>query len=296
MDKVEILQNVELVLLKESATAWDYEKCCKVAESYGVAAVCVPSSWVEFCRKRLSSVKICAVVGFPAGGSLPEVKLFEAQRSIMCGADEIEMVINVSNALSAAWGNEHDGSLCDPQSKNAKRVLNPAWHDDWLDGVRWEIEQMRQLCSEGVALKVAIETRHLAPVQKIKLCQVAAQAGADYVKTSASGCELTDVREAKLLQESVWPKVKIIATELTDDGDLNGAKRLFAVGCDRVGSAGLMNTLVSDEVFAAGMKEMLNKPVGDCPEPYRDNTPLIPRLVHLSTPPWWVFCYEKARM
>lgn len=147
---------IDHTLLKPIATQNDIAHLCEEARRYHFCSVCVNPFWVSFAKEQLkdSDVKVCTVIGFPLGANTTSVKVFETQEAIKNGADEIDMVIN-NGALKAK---DYDTVLAD-------------------------IRAVRQACL-GHTLKVIIETSQLTDEEKVKACELSAQADADFVKTS----------------------------------------------------------------------------------------------------------------
>jgi deoxyribose-phosphate aldolase len=155
-DKVAKL--IDHTVLKPEATAEDIDKLCAEAAKYGFYSVCVNPVWVPKAKQLLrgTSVKVCAVVGFPLGAQASEVKLLEARRALREGAQEIDMVINI-------------GAL---KSKDDRLVAR-------------DIRGVVEVCDEARAVsKVIIETALLTDEEKVRACQLSMKAGADFVKTS----------------------------------------------------------------------------------------------------------------
>lgn len=223
MNKMSILGTIDHTELRVNATLEDYERLAEEALKYGVASVCVPPNKVGFMKERLAQdVPICTVVGFPNGYNTLEIKAQEAKQAIACGADEIDMVINIGAAVQS----------------------DPIMAD--LDEVRREIETLRQVCSEPTILKVIIETCYLTEAQKINLCHVVTQAGADFIKTSTGfgpkGATLADV---ELFRRHLGPNVKIKAAG--GISTIQQAKDFLNAGCDRIGSSKLVRLLAEIE-------------------------------------------------
>lgn len=148
---------IDHTLLKPEATVEQIDRLCDEAKSNGFYSVCVNSSWVEHCARRLqgSEVKTCAVVGFPLGAMDGRSKSFEARNAVANGAREIDMVINV-------------GAL---KAKDLRTVEE-------------DIRTVRRACRPGIVLKVILETSLLTEDEKVLGCQIAKKAGANFVKTS----------------------------------------------------------------------------------------------------------------
>nr|MBA2737531.1 deoxyribose-phosphate aldolase [Pyrinomonadaceae bacterium] len=149
---------IDHTLLKPEASESDIKKLCSEAIQFGFASVCVNPSWVKKAAEFLrgSSVPVCTVIGFPLGATLPDVKAYEARRSIFNGAREVDMVINIGALKS--------GDDC---------------------AVEADIRAVREAAHEnGVLLKVIIETALLSDEEKVRACLASKNAGADFVKTS----------------------------------------------------------------------------------------------------------------
>ena len=149
---------IDHTLLKPEATDEDIKKLCQEAATYRFASVCVNPTWVRVaaCNLHGSGVPVCTVIGFPLGATLPDVKAYEARRAIFDGAREVDMVINVGALKSG---------------------------DDCL--VEHDIRSVAQVAHEYDAIcKVIIETALLTDDEKVRACQAAKKAGADFVKTS----------------------------------------------------------------------------------------------------------------
>jgi deoxyribose-phosphate aldolase len=176
---------IDHTLLKPEATKEQVDKLCEEAKEYSFYSVCVNSSWVEYCAKKLrgSGVKVCAVVGFPLGAMEGRAKGYETRHAIEAGADEIDMVMNV-------------GAL---KSGNAKLVE---------DDIRWVVRATRQ----KTLVKVIIEAALLNDDEKILACQLAQKADADFVKTSTGfakgGATIADIA---LMRRTVGPKMGVKA-------------------------------------------------------------------------------------
>ena len=144
-------------ILKAEATETQVAKICEEALTHKFASVCVNQYYTRFVAQKLkgSGVKTCTVVGFPLGMSDTRVKAFETKTAIEDGAEEIDMVINVG-----------------------------ALKDGKYDYVREDIRALKEVCGKDIVLKVIIETCLLTDEEKIKACELAKEAGADFVKTS----------------------------------------------------------------------------------------------------------------
>lgn len=199
---------IDHTLLKPQASQADIEKLCQEARQYGFFSVCVNPYWVPFCKKQLagSDVKVCTVIGFPLGATPTETKVFEAKQALQNGADELDMVVNLGALKSGNW-----------------------------DYVLSDIQAIRH-AGENFTLKVIIETSVLTDEEKVKVCQLADQAGADFVKTSTGftggGATAADVA---LMKKSVREGVQVKASggvRTREDFDA-----MVAAGATRIGAS-----------------------------------------------------------
>ena len=201
---------IDHTLLKPEATESDIRKLCEEAAKFGFASVCVNPAWVKQAAGFLkgSGVPVCTVIGFPLGATLPDVKAFEARRSIFNGAREVDMVINVGALKS--------GDDC-------------AVEDD--------IRAVAQAAHENdVLLKVIIETALLTDEEKVRACLASKNAGADFVKTSTGfakgGATVDDVA---LMRRTVGSALGVKAS-----GGVKGiddARAMFEAGATRIGAS-----------------------------------------------------------
>ena len=200
---------IDHTLLKPVATKTDILKLCEEAKHYHFASVCVNPCWVSLCSETLrgTGVNVCTVIGFPLGANTSEIKAQEAALAIKQGANEIDMVINI-------------GALKEGNT----------------DYVYQDILAVRK-ASKGKILKVIIETSYLTDEEKKTVCKIAAQAGADFVKTStgfsSAGATTEDV---KLMKEISGIKVKASGGIRTKEDAL----KMIEAGASRLGaSAGI---------------------------------------------------------
>lgn len=177
----QLARMIDHTLLKPEATQAEIKKLCEEALKHNFFSCCVNSSWVRYVAQILrgSSVKVCAVVGFPLGAASPEIKALEARRAIREGAKEIDMVINVGLVKSGDW-----------------------------DAVTRDIRAVAESCKDGGALlKVILETCLLTKDEIAKACEASMKARADYVKTSTGfnkgGATAEDIA---LMARTVAPK------------------------------------------------------------------------------------------
>jgi len=201
---------IDHTLLKPEASESDIKKLCNEAIQFGFASVCVNPSWVKKAAEFLrgSSVPVCTVIGFPLGATLPDVKAYEARRSIFNGAREVDMVINIGALKS--------GDDCTVEDDI--RAVAEAAHEN------------------GVLLKVIIETALLTDEEKVRACFASKNAGADFVKTSTGfakgGATVEDVR---LMRRVVGANLGVKAS-----GGVKGiedARTMFEAGATRIGAS-----------------------------------------------------------
>lgn len=207
METATILSHVDHTLLKPEAT-WDQIKTlCDEAMEFGCATVCIPPSYVKRAAEYVQgNLKICTVIGFPNGYSTTAVKVFETEDAIRNGADEIDMVINIGWVKDQRW-----------------------------DEVLAEIKAIKASC-QGRILKVIVETCLLTEAEKIKLCELVTESGADYIKTSTGFSTGGATREdVALFKAHIGPGVKIKAAG--GISSLQDAEDFMALGADRLGTS-----------------------------------------------------------
>ena len=216
MDKKEMAKYLDDTLLKADATPEQIVKICEEAKTYGCASVCVNSSYVPLVAKELSGseVKTCCVIGFPLGACTSESKAAETADSIEKGANEVDMVIQIGRA------------------KAGER-----------DYVKSDIEAVVKAAAGKAIVKVIIETCLLTDEEKIKACQIAKEAGADFVKTSTGfstgGATVEDIR---LMRETVGKDMGVKASGGVRD--FEKAQAMIDAGATRIGTssaAGILN-------------------------------------------------------
>lgn len=214
----DIMGKVDHTLLSQTATWEDIRAICDDGLRYKTASVCIPPSFVkqasEYLDKRLA---VCTVIGFPNGYQTTEVKCFETADAIRNGADEIDMVINV-------------GML------RARR----------FDDVLLEIRRIKEVCGDHI-LKVIIETCLLTDEEKIQMCRIVEDAGADYIKTStgfsSGGATFGDV---ELFAKHTDGRIRIKAAGGIKSFD--DAERFISLGADRLGTSRLVALLKNGDV------------------------------------------------
>ena len=212
-----ILSRVDHTLLAQGATWKEIKAICDDGIKYGCASVCIPASYVKQAAEYVAGkIAVCTVIGFPNGYDTTAAKCFEASDAVDNGASEIDMVINIG------------------------------WVKDGLyDKVLSEIRDVKGHC-HGKLLKVIIETCLLTDAEKIELCRVVSESGADYIKTSTGfgggGATREDVA---LFKKHVAPHVKIKAAG--GIADLNDAKDFIALGADRLGTSRIVKAVKAME-------------------------------------------------
>lgn len=212
----EILSKVDHTLLNQGATWEEIKQICDDGIKYKTASVCIPCSYIAQVKDYVGDeVKICTVIGFPNGYSTTAVKCFETKDALENGADEIDMVINIG------W-------------------LKEKKYDDILK----EIKQIKSVCEDKI-LKVIIETCLLTDEEKIKMCEIVSDSGADYIKTSTSfsiaGATKEDV---KLFSEHISNGVKIKAAG--GISSIEDAEEFVKLGASRLGTSRVIK-LVKNE-------------------------------------------------
>ena len=219
MDKElqDILSRVDHTLLAQGATWKEIKAICDDGIKYGCASVCIPASYEKQAAEYVAGrIAVCTVIGFPNGYDTTAAKCFEASDAVDNGASEIDMVINIG------------------------------WVKDGLyDKVLSEIRDVKGHC-HGKLLKVIIETCLLTDAEKIELCRVVSESGADYIKTSTGfgggGATREDVA---LFKAHVAPHVKIKAAG--GIAVLNDAKDFIALGADRLGTSRIVKAVKAME-------------------------------------------------
>ena len=208
-----ILARVDHTLLSQTAT-WDQIRAiCDDGVKYGCASVCIPASYVKQANDYVGSdLKICTVIGFPNGYDTTASKCFQATDAVQNGASEIDMVINIG------W-------------------VKDGLYDQVLD----EIRAVKDAC-QGRLLKVIIETCLLTDAEKVEMCRVVSESGADYIKTSTGfgggGATREDVA---LFKANVAPHVKIKAAG--GIANLDDARDFIALGADRLGTSRIVKAV-----------------------------------------------------
>ena len=205
MTENELFSHIDATLLKPYATWEEIVEHCEKAMEFGVATVCIPPCYVRRVKQKYGrKLPITTVVGFPFGYSVLEAKLEETKKAIEDGADEIDMVINLS----------------DVKNKDYDKIMQ-------------EIVTLKLECNTKL-LKVIVETCDLTKEEKKELCRIVTDAGADFIKTSTgfgkAGANLSDI---DLFKEHLGAAVRIKAA-----GDIKSREEMekfLSAGCERIG-------------------------------------------------------------
>ena len=212
MDDAYILSHVDHTLLTATASWPEIEKLCGEAIKYRTASVCVPPCYISRIRKAYGELNICTVIGFPLGYSTTVVKAAEAQAAVDDGGDELDMVINISDVKNGAF-----------------------------DKIGSEIASLKKIAGQHI-LKVIVETCYLTEQEKITLCKVVTDSGADYIKTSTGlGTAGATMEDVILFKDNIGPGVKIKAA-----GGIRAREDMVAfieAGCSRLGTSSAVKLL-----------------------------------------------------
>ena len=217
MEIRDILSKCDHTLLKQESTWEDIKAIVDDGIKYRTASVCIPPAFVRRAREYAAGrVPVCTVIGFPNGYSTTAVKVFETTDAIANGADEIDMVINIGWVKEGRYG-------------------------DVLD----EIKAVKEAC-RGKLLKVIIETCLLTDEEKIRMCEIVSESGADYIKTSTGfskgGATFEDIA---LFASHVAPHLKIKAA-----GGISGladAEKFISLGASRLGTSRVVKAVKAEE-------------------------------------------------
>lgn len=211
MEQREILHRVDHTILKPEATWEDVRRICDEGIWAQTASVCISPVFVAQAAAYLAGrLPVCTVIGFPHGTSTTQVKGWEASHAVKQGASEVDMVIHVGMVKEKRW-----------------------------DSVLEELRAVKEAC-DGKLLKVIVEACLLTKEEKIRLCHLVSEAGADYIKTStgysAGGATVEDIA---LFRAEIAPQVKIKAAGGIRTWDF--AQKLVQAGADRLGSSALVS-------------------------------------------------------
>ena len=217
MDVKDILRRCDHTLLSQGATWAEIRALCDDGVKYGCASVCIPASYVKQAAEYLGGrLPVCTVIGFPNGYDSTAAKCFEAEDAVRNGASEIDMVINIGWARDGRW-------------------------EDLLA----EIKAVMAACG-GRILKVIIECCLLTEAEKIRLCGIVTESGADFIKTSTGfgggGATREDVA---LMAAHVGPNVRIKAAG--GIASLEDAADFIRLGADRLGTSRVVKAVKAME-------------------------------------------------
>lgn len=218
MDRNDIFKTVDHTLLTQGATWAEIKEICDDAVAYGAASVCIPPSYVKRAWDYLKGkMPVCTVIGFPNGYNTTKTKVFETRDAIENGAEEIDMVINIG----------------DLKDRNYEKI-------------QAEIEEIKAACGEKV-LKVIIETCLLTEEEKIRMCQVVTEAGADFIKTSTgfstAGATFDDI---KLFAAHVGSGVKMKAAGGIKS--FEDAEKFISLGASRLGTSRIVKLAKAEQI------------------------------------------------
>lgn len=213
-----ILKTVDHTILKATTTWEDIKILCDEAINMNVASVCIPPSYVKRAVEYLNSkIKVCTVIGFPLGYQTTATKVFEAEDAIKNGADEVDMVVNISDIKNGDY----------------EKIEN-------------EIKEIKAIIGNKI-LKVIIETCYLEEYEKVKMCEIVTVSGADFIKTSTGmgtgGATLEDI---KLMKEHVGENVKIKAAGGVKS--ISDAEKFIEAGAERLGTSSICKILKNEDI------------------------------------------------
>lgn len=209
-DYQDIAKMIDHALLSPTLTTQELEQGIQVALAYDVASVCILPYYLKISTDRLrgSTVRPSTTIGFPHGGHTTAVKLAEAMRALADGGEELELVVNIGKVLSGDWGYVRDD----------------------LGGVIETVHEARR------KVKVIFENCYLNDEQKIRLCQICGEMGADWIKTSTGyGPGGATIEDLELMRKHAPPRVQVKAAGGIRDLDM--LLRARAAGATRVGAS-----------------------------------------------------------
>ena len=219
MENSYILNHVDHTLLAPTATWGEIDKLCIESLEYKTASVCIPPCYIKRARNAYPGLVICTVIGFPLGYDFLATKALATQASIEEGANEIDMVINISDV------------------KNNDFEI-----------IKTEIQIIKQIVGDNI-LKVIIETCYLSKEEKIEMCRIVTESGADYIKTSTgfgtAGATLEDI---DLFKANIGPAVKMKAA-----GGIRTREDMVAfldAGCSRLGTSSAIKILTGNKAVS----------------------------------------------
>ncbi len=207
MDIKQILAKCDHTLLLQTSTWEDIKGILDDGMKYGTASACIPPCYVKMAKKYVGDkLPICTVIGFPNGNCTTATKVYETKDAIQNGADEIDMVINIGMLKAGEYS----------------YVLG-------------EIMAIKEACGDKI-LKVIIETCLLTEDEKVKMCNIVTESGADYIKTSTGFSTAGATKEdIALFAKNVGPNVKMKAAG--GIASLEDAEEFIALGASRLGTS-----------------------------------------------------------
>lgn len=225
MDIQKIVAAVDHTLLSPTATMSDILTLCDEAMEYGAASVCIPACFVRDAADYVGGrIPICTVIGFPLGYCTTGAKLFEAKNAVMDGASEVDMVINL--------GYLKDGRF---------------------DKVFSEISGIKAMVGDSIILKVIVETCLLTEEEKIRMCVMVGQTGADFIKTSTGfstgGATFEDIQLFAMHADRLKIKASGGISSLED------AQRFLDLGAHRLGTSRVIKILKERGIKGTGAGE-----------------------------------------
>lgn len=217
MDIKEILEKCDHTLLRVDCTSAEIKTLCDQAMKYNCASVCIPPCHVAGARRYVGDkLALCTVIGFPNGYMTTAAKAFEAADAVKNGADEIDMVINLSMVKDGCW-----------------------------DSVKADIAAVRDAAQRHI-LKVIIECCLLTDEEKVKLCEIVSACGADYIKTSTGFSKGGATREDVALMRANCPDtVKVKAAG--GISSIQDAEDFISLGADRLGTSRIVKLAIAME-------------------------------------------------
>ena len=217
MDIKDILKTCDHTLLRVDCTSSEIRALCDQAIKYNCASVCIPPCHVAGTKRYVGDkLAICTVIGFPNGYMTSAAKAYEAEDAVNNGADEIDMVINLSMVKDGCW-----------------------------DAVKKDIAAVRE-ATRGHILKVIIECCLLTEEEKVKMCEIVSACGADYIKTSTGFSKGGATREdVKLMRANCPASVKVKAAG--GISSLDDARHFIELGADRLGTSRIVKIAMAME-------------------------------------------------
>ncbi len=212
-----ILAAVDHTLLAPASTWEDIKSICDDGVKYRTASVCIPPAYVARAKAYTEGqIAVCTVIGFPNGYNTTRAKVFETRDAVESGADEIDMVINIGALKDQRYG----------------YILD-------------EIKAIKEACGDKI-LKVIVETCLLTEEEKVKICEIVTEAGADFIKTStgfsAGGATREDI---SMFAAHVGPAVKIKAAGGIKS--LDDARDFLDLGASRLGTSSIVKIVKNEQ-------------------------------------------------